>query len=101
NGWIPGPVELGHDLPLSSGDLVELYASNRFLSADVENELSGSLPSLDELPMPADFEDLLLEKMRLEQSATNSEPTFGRVARPHPQALSRRFYQHSRNPSPS
>ena len=68
NGWIPGPVQLGQDLPLSGGDLVELYASNRSISADLENELSDTLPSLDDLPMPADFEDLLVEKIRLEQS---------------------------------
>src|SRR5215471_1087232 len=64
NGWIPGPVELGQDLPLSRTDLGELYASNRSISRDLENELSGSLPSLDELPMPADFEDVLVEKAR-------------------------------------
>ena len=68
NGWIPGPVQLGFDLPLSGGDLVELYATNRSISPDLENELSGDLLSVDELPAPADFEDLLVEKTRLEQS---------------------------------
>ena len=68
NGWIPGPVQLGVDLPLSSGDLAELYATNRSISPDLENELSSNLPSTDELLTPADFEDLLVEKIRLEQS---------------------------------
>ena len=68
NGWIPGPVQLGIDLPLSGGDLAELYATNRSISPDLENELSGDLPSATELPAPADFEDLLVEKARLELS---------------------------------
>jgi len=68
NGWISGPVQLGVDLPLSGGDLAELYATNRSISPEVENELSGNLPSVSELPGPADFEDLLVEKARLELS---------------------------------
>ena len=68
NGWIPGPVELGVELPLSGGDLVELYATNRTISPDLESELSGNLPSASELPAPADFEELLVEKARLEIS---------------------------------
>jgi very-short-patch-repair endonuclease len=68
NGWIPSPVQPGADLPLSGGDLVELYTSSRSISPDLENELSGNLPSPNDLPAPADFEDLLVEKARLEQS---------------------------------
>ena len=68
NGWVPGPVQVGVDLPISGGDLVELYATNRSISPDLEDELSGDLPPVDELPAPADFEDLLAEKTRLEQS---------------------------------
>src|SRR4029077_7809921 len=44
-----------------------LYATNRSISPDVESELSGHLPGPDELPPPADFQDLLLEKARLEK----------------------------------
>jgi very-short-patch-repair endonuclease len=68
NGWIPGPVQIGVNIPLSGGDLVELYGTNRSISPDLENELSGNLPPVDELLAPADFEDLLVEKIRLEQS---------------------------------
>ena len=68
NGWIPGPVQPGVDLPFSGGDLAELYSTNRSISPDVESEVSGNLPSVSELPAPADFEDLLVEKIRLEQS---------------------------------
>jgi len=68
NGWIPGAVQLGVEIPLSDGDLAELYATNQVISQDLENELSGNLPSTSELPAPADFEDLLVEKARLEIS---------------------------------
>jgi very-short-patch-repair endonuclease len=67
NGWIPGPVHAGIDLPLSGGELAELYATNRSISPDVESELSGHLPGPDELPSPVDFQDLLFERERLEQ----------------------------------
>jgi len=66
HGWIPGPVPSGIDLPLSGGELAELYATNRSISADVESELSGHLPGPDELPSPADFQDSLNERARLE-----------------------------------
>jgi very-short-patch-repair endonuclease len=67
NGWIPGPVQAGIDLPFSGGELAELYATNRSISPDVESELSGHLPGPDELPAPADFQDLILERARLAQ----------------------------------
>src|ERR1700687_4050828 len=54
-------------LPFFGGELAELYATNRSISPDVESELSGHLPGSDELPSPADFQDLLLEKARLEK----------------------------------
>jgi very-short-patch-repair endonuclease/cellulose biosynthesis protein BcsQ len=71
NGWIPGPIQADIDLPLSGGELAELYATNRSISPDVESELSGHLPGPEELPSPADFQDLLLEKARLEKGDHN------------------------------
>jgi very-short-patch-repair endonuclease len=71
NGWIPGPVQADIELPLSGGELAELYATNRSISPDVESELSGQLPGPGELPSPADFEELLRERTRLEH--TNPE----------------------------
>lgn len=68
NGWIPGPLQADIDLPLSGGELAELYATNRSISPDVESELSGQLPGPGELPSPADFEDLLLERAGLERA---------------------------------
>ena len=71
HGWIPGPVQADIELPLSGGELAELYATNRSISPDVESELSGQLPGPGELPSPADFEQQLRERTRLEP--TNPE----------------------------
>jgi very-short-patch-repair endonuclease len=68
NGWIPGPVQANVELPLSGGELAELYATNRSISPDVESELSGQLPGAGELPSPNDFEELLRERVRLEHA---------------------------------
>lgn len=68
NGWIPNPVRADIELPLSGGELAELYATNRSISPDVESELSGQLPGPGELPSPNDFEELLREKTRLEHA---------------------------------
>jgi very-short-patch-repair endonuclease len=68
DGWIPGRVQLGVDLPVAGGDLVELYSTNRSISPDIESEVTGNLPPVGDFPAPADFEDLLVEKIRLEES---------------------------------
>ena len=83
NGWIPGPVQADIDLPLSLGELAELYATNRSVSPDVESELSGHLPGPDELPSPADFQDLLLERARLEQGDHEFRSDLWRRAKVH------------------
>ncbi len=63
--WIPGPVEAGATVPLSEGEVTELYRTNVSLSAEDEFELSGQLPALDDLLKPADFEELIHERQRL------------------------------------
>jgi len=68
SGWIPGPVQPDLELPLSGGELAELYATNRSISPDVESELSGQLPGPAELPSPNDFEELLRVRVRLESA---------------------------------
>jgi very-short-patch-repair endonuclease len=67
HGWIPGPVEEGAPLPLSEENLAELYATNRKVSAEEEEELRGGLPGIDSIPSPTDFEDFLDEKRDLAQ----------------------------------
>jgi len=63
--WIPGPVAAVARLPLSPGELADLYRTNTSVSRDDENELSGHLPELHDLPSPEDFEASLSERNRL------------------------------------
>jgi very-short-patch-repair endonuclease len=64
-GWIPGPVAAVAPLPLSAGDLADLYRTNVSLSRQDESELSTHLPELHDLPRPEDFESSLNERNRL------------------------------------
>src|SRR5712692_6495232 len=63
--WIPGGVAAVARLPLSPGELADLYRTNTSVSRDDENELSGHLPELHDLPSPEDFEASLSERNRL------------------------------------
>jgi very-short-patch-repair endonuclease len=64
-GWIPGPVAAVAPLPLSAGELADLYRTNVSLSREDEAELSGHLPELHDLPRPEDFEASVSESIRL------------------------------------
>jgi very-short-patch-repair endonuclease len=64
-GWIPGPVAAVAPLPLSPGELADLYRTNVSLSREDEAELSGHLPELHDLPRPEDFEASVSERNRL------------------------------------
>jgi very-short-patch-repair endonuclease len=64
-GWIPGPVAAVAPMPLSSGELADLYRTNVSLSRQDESELSGHLPELHDLPRPEDFESSLNQRNRL------------------------------------
>ena len=64
-GWIPGPVAAVAPLPLTHGELADLYRTNTSLSREDEIELAGHLPELDELPRPEEFEASLNQRNRL------------------------------------
>src|SRR5580704_3537139 len=64
-GWIPGPVAAVAPLPLSPGELADLYRTSVSLSREDESELSGHLCELHDLPRPEDFEASLGERNRL------------------------------------
>jgi very-short-patch-repair endonuclease len=64
-GWIPGPVAAVAPLPLTPGELADLYRTNTSLSREDEVELAGHLPELHELPRPEEFETSLNERNRL------------------------------------
>jgi len=65
HGWIPGPVAAVAPLPLSAGELADLYRTGVSISREDENELSGHLPELHDLPRAEDFETSIDERNRL------------------------------------
>jgi very-short-patch-repair endonuclease len=65
HGWIPGPVAVVAPLPLSSGELADLYRTGVSISREDENELSGHLPGLHDLPRADDFAASVSERNRL------------------------------------
>ena len=65
--WIPGSVSLGTALPLSVGEMLDLYRTNGVIHPDDEQELLAVLPVPDALLTPFDFEHLLGERSGLEQ----------------------------------
>ena len=65
HGWIPGPVAAVAPLPLSPGELADLYRSGVSISREDENELSAHLPELHDLPRAEEFEAGVSERNRL------------------------------------
>jgi very-short-patch-repair endonuclease len=65
HGWIPGPVAAVAPLPLSPGELADLYRTGVSISREDELELSGHLPELHDLPRAEDFEASVSERNRL------------------------------------
>ncbi len=63
--WIPGPVAAVAPLPLSPSELADLYRTNASVSREDENELSGHLPELHDLPGPEEFDASVNEQNRL------------------------------------
>ena len=59
NDWIPGPVEPGAPLPLSAGDVRDLYETNGQVSAEEESEIAGGLPSIESVPTVDSFQTLV------------------------------------------
>ena len=67
-GWIPGPVAAVAPLPLSPGELADLYRTGVSISREDEHELSGHLPELHDLPRAEEFEASISERNRLEMA---------------------------------
>lgn len=63
--WIPGPVALGEPMPLSLGELSDLYRTNGSVTAEDESELAASLPQPGQLLVPEEFNRLVEERVRL------------------------------------
>ncbi len=65
--WIPAPVKPGEPLPLSQGELVELYRTNVMVTVQEEQEVGQFLPDPGTLVAPTDFEHLIAERAHLQQ----------------------------------
>jgi very-short-patch-repair endonuclease len=63
--WIPDPVAPVAPLPLSPGELADLYRTNTSVTREAESELSGHLPELHEIPGPEEFDASVNEQNRL------------------------------------
>jgi very-short-patch-repair endonuclease len=62
DNWIPSPVTLGEPLPLSHGELSDLYRTNVTVTAEDEMELAGLLPQPEELLTPDEFSSLVEDR---------------------------------------
>jgi AAA domain len=66
--WVPSPVVPGALLPLSEGEVIELYSTNQSVPVEVEREVAHRLPRAAELPSPAEFENLVNTRAHLEKT---------------------------------
>lgn len=55
DGWIPGQLEPGGPLPLSAAEVAALYETNGDLAVAEERELTGPLPTADQVPSVEDL----------------------------------------------
>lgn len=65
HSWIPGPLPVGEPLPLTVGELEELYETNVRVTQLDEQQLALSLPDPGQLLSPNEFEQLVREKNAL------------------------------------
>lgn len=65
NDWVPAPVIPGAILPLSEGELIDLYRTNSILTTEDEVELAQILPNPNDLQTPEYFDRMIKEKERL------------------------------------
>jgi predicted transport protein/very-short-patch-repair endonuclease/DNA polymerase III delta prime subunit len=61
HNWIPSPVTLGAPLPISQNEAVELYRTNISVKPEDEIELGGILPKPQDLVVPEEFKQLVIE----------------------------------------
>jgi very-short-patch-repair endonuclease len=82
NGWIPGPVNPGAPLPISVGDLIDLYHTSIMVNQQQEIELSGVLPEPSQIPNPETFRTTLAERERLRKEDLTVGSQFWQVDSP-------------------
>jgi very-short-patch-repair endonuclease len=68
--WIPSPVGLAEALPLTAGEVAELYATNAALPVEDERILHDPLPRLGDVPSPTNFHAIVDERRELSKLDT-------------------------------
>lgn len=66
SSWVPSPVTSGASLPLSAGELMDLYYTNEVLTSQDEEELSFGLPDPGGLMLPSEFARAYADRSRLQ-----------------------------------
>jgi very-short-patch-repair endonuclease len=61
SAWLPGPLKVGAELPLSVEELGFLYGTNHQFTFAEERDATDPLPDLESLPTPGQFESLCAE----------------------------------------
>lgn len=74
HGWIPGPVTLGAALPLSQGEMLDLYRTNHTVTPQDEYELASLSISLDQIPNADEFDQLVAEYSRFVENDAELRP---------------------------
>ena len=67
-GWLQDPVPLNAPLPLSAQELIDLYRTNKTVSAQDEQDIVQGLPDIQKLLAPAEFEQRLREIETIQQA---------------------------------
>jgi very-short-patch-repair endonuclease len=86
--WVPSPVFLGAPPPLSEGEVLELYSTNRSVPVEVERELAHRLPEALQLPGAAEFGNLVNTRADLEKTDRDFRSDLWQVAASAPTAES-------------
>ncbi len=72
HAWIPEPVALGAQLPLSELELADLYRKNATVTKEDESELAFALPDPASLIAPSAFGELIAEREALSNEDRDS-----------------------------
>lgn len=72
--WLPTPITPAAPMPLTLGELAELYASNLNITPHEEKALSGRLPDITALVSPDVWRNTLITQENYRQQAANHLP---------------------------
>ena len=79
--WIPGPVAADCPLPLSHSELVELYSTNEGTTREDDRLVEKTLPDVEELLSPAEFEETVTQSEELSDQSTEFDQRYWKSAR--------------------